>query len=143
MWRWLRWVAAGAAALLLAAQFVPYGRAHDNPPIIAEPEWDSAATRALAVRACFDCHSNETRWPWYSNVAPMSWLIQRDVDEGREELNWSEWTPQRAEDEEEYSEVLLEGSMPPWTFEVLHGEARLSDAEIDALLAGFRATFGR
>ena len=78
---------------LLLIQLVPYGRDHTNPRVIAEPTWDSAKTRATAVIACFDCHSNETKWPWYSNIAPMSWLVQRDVDEGREHMNLSEWTP--------------------------------------------------
>ena len=58
-------------ALALLIQLVPYGRAHTNPPVVAEPNWDSPQTRELAVRACFDCHSNETTWPWYSNIAPI------------------------------------------------------------------------
>ena len=62
--------------------FVPYGRDHVNPPVGAEPSWDSPETRALARQACFDCHSNETEWPAYSTVAPVSWLIQHDVSEG-------------------------------------------------------------
>jgi hypothetical protein len=73
----------------LAIQLVPYGRDHTNRPVTGEPKWDSPATRADAVTACFDCHSNQTVWPWYSNIAPMSWLIQHDVDEGRAALNWS------------------------------------------------------
>src|SRR5215216_1353338 len=82
--------------LFVVLQLVPYGRRHDNPPTTREPAWDDPTTRALAVRACFDCHSNETRWPWYSYVAPVSWLTQRDVDEGRRELNFSEWDRQQA-----------------------------------------------
>ena len=78
-------------AIFLLIQLIPYGRDHTNPAVVAEPAWDLPETRALAVRACFDCHSNETIWPWYSNVAPISWLVQRDVDEGREKLNFSEW----------------------------------------------------
>jgi hypothetical protein len=92
--RWLRWLLlAGIAviALLALAQAVPYGRAHTNPPVTKEPSWDSPRTRELASRACFDCHSNETRWRWYSNVAPVSWLVQRDVDGGRSAFNFSEW----------------------------------------------------
>jgi Haem-binding domain len=79
--------------------------------VSAEPAWDSPKTRALAVTACFDCHSNETAWPWYTNVAPMSWLTQRDVDEGRDALNFSEWD--RPQDAEDVSEVIREGEMPP------------------------------
>ena len=76
-------------------QFVLYGRGRDNPPVLAEVQWDSPRTRELAVKACYACHSNETKWPWYSNIAPGSWLIQKDVDEGRDELNFSEWTGNR------------------------------------------------
>ena len=140
MWRLLKWLLVGLGALLVAVQFVPYGRAHDNPPVTAEPSWDSPVTRDLAVRACFDCHSNQTRWPWYSNIAPMSWLIQRDIDEGREELNWSEWGPGSEGDES--AETVLEGSMPPGPYVLLHPEARLTDQEMDALVAGLVATFG-
>ena len=140
MKRFLRWSLTGLLLLLAAAQLVPYGRDHVNPPVVAEPAWDAATTRELARRACFDCHSNETRWPWYSNIAPLSWLIQRDVDEGRDELNWSEWGPD--EEGDESAETVLEGSMPPGTYSPLHPEARLSDQEIDALVAGLVATFG-
>lgn len=123
----------------LLIQVIPYGRDHANPPVTAEPAWDSPRTRALAVTACFDCHSNETEWPWYTNIAPMSWLTQRDVDQGREALNFSEWDrPQEAED---VGEVIREGGMPPWTYTVLHPDARLSDAEKERLIAGLEATF--
>jgi mono/diheme cytochrome c family protein len=135
-----RWGAAILAVLFLAIQLVPYGRDHDNPPVAAEPAWDSPETRALTVAACFDCHSNETEWPWYTNVAPLSWLVQRDVEEGREELNFSEWN--RRQEGEEAAETVREGSMPPWTYTLLHSEARLDDAQIDALAAGLARTFG-
>jgi mono/diheme cytochrome c family protein len=138
--RLLKWLTVGGAFLFVAIQFIPYGRDHDNPPVLAEPAWDSAATRELAVRACFDCHSNETEWAWYSNIAPISWLIQRDVDEGREKLNWSEWGPESEGDES--AEAVLEGSMPPSKYTLIHPDARLSDQEIAALAAGLEATFG-
>jgi hypothetical protein len=83
------WV-AGLVVLGVLIQFVPYGHDHTNPPVMQEPQWDTMQTRPLAKRACFDCHSNETVWPWYSNIAPASWLIYRDVAEGREHFNFSE-----------------------------------------------------
>lgn len=138
--RWIKWGVAGLAGGLLMIQLIPYGRDHDNPPVLAEPSWDSAQTRELAVRTCFDCHSNETVWPWYSNVAPMSWLVQRDVDEGREELNYSEWN--KPQEGEESAETVREGSMPPRTYLLAHPEARLSDAELAVLADGLIATFG-
>ena len=76
-------------------QFLPYGHDHTNPPVTAEPQWDNQQTRDLVTRACYDCHSNQTTWPWYSNIAPLSWLIQHDVEEGRSRLNFTEWNQPR------------------------------------------------
>ena len=123
----------------LLIQVIPYGRDHTNPPVTAEPAWDSPRTRELAVAACFDCHSNGTEWPWYTNVAPMSWLSQHDVEEGRHALNFSEWDrPQEADD---VGEVIREGGMPPLYYGITHSGARLSDAEKARLIAGLEATF--
>jgi hypothetical protein len=108
--------------------------------VVAEPSWDSAQTRELNIRACYDCHSNETVWPWYSNVAPVSWLVQRDVDEGREELNYSQWNG--AQEGEESAATVREGSMPPRSYLLTHHDARLTDAELAALENGLAATFG-
>lgn len=128
--------------LLVAIQLIPYGRRHDNPPVVREPPWSTPEIRALAVRACFDCHSNETRWPWYSHVAPVSWLVQRDVDEGRRLFNVSEW--QRPQPEAlEAAETVIEGQMPPWHYVVLHPAASLMPAERERLLRGLEDTFGR
>lgn len=125
----------------LIIQLVPYGKNHTNPPVVQEPQWNSPETRALAQRACYDCHSNESTWPWYSNIAPISWLVQRDVDEGRAKLNFSEWGMGEQETEELY-EVVAEGEMPPRIYLITHPEARLSAAEKEALMAGILATFG-
>jgi mono/diheme cytochrome c family protein len=133
----------GAAALLTfaAIQLIPYGRDHDNPPVVQEPTWDSATTRRLAVNACFSCHSNETRWPWYSNVAPVSWLLQRDVDEGRVALNFSEWNREQ-EEASEAAETVADGEMPPLRYTLAHPQARLTEAETRALIEGLGATLG-
>lgn len=129
------------AATFLLIQLVPFGHAHNNPPVIAEPNWDSPQTRELAARACFDCHSNETAWPWYSSIAPVSWLTQRHVIEGREYLNFSDWNHSREGDEvEEMGETVLEGEMPLRSFLLTHPEARLTDAEKQALADGLAAT---
>ena len=133
----------GEIGLFLLIQLVPYGRNHNNPAVVSEPAWDSAETRGLAVRACFDCHSNETIWPWYSNVAPMSWLVQRDVDEGRVSLNFSEGGAGRFEELDEIGEVVQEGEMPPQQFLITHPEARLSPTEKEQLSLGLYATFRR
>ncbi|MFV1972022.1 MAG: heme-binding domain-containing protein [Acidimicrobiia bacterium] len=137
----MTWLKRGLIALVglaVVIQFVPYGRDHENPPVIAEPAWDSPTTRELAVRACFDCHSNETQWGWFTEVAPMSWFIQNEVDEGRSELNYSEWN--RPQEGDESAETVREGSMPPRLYSLTR--ARLTEAELDALAAGLAATLG-
>ncbi len=139
--RWPRRLLLALLAVFVVIQLVPYGRAHDNPPVRQEPPWDRPETRELVARACFDCHSNEVRWPWYSHLAPVSWLVQHDVDEAREHLNFSEWDrPQK--DADEAAEEVEEGEMPLWFYPPLHPEARLSDAERRQLAAGLRATVG-
>lgn len=136
------WRAAGALVLLVVvAQFVPYGRDHDNPPVTREPAWDSPDTRALAMRACFDCHSHETRWPWYGSIAPVSWMLTRHVTEGRRVLNFSAFdVPQ--EEAAESAESVRKGDMPPWSYTRMHADARLSNAERERLVAGLVRTFG-
>ncbi|MGB9752927.1 heme-binding domain-containing protein [Roseiflexus castenholzii] len=132
---------AGVMGLLLLIQFIPYGRDHTNPPVIAEPSWDSPQTRALFFRACADCHSNETTWPWYSNIAPASWLITRDVMTGRAEFNVSEWG--RPDNEgDDAAKLVQNGEMPPWFYLPLHPEANLSPVERQQLINGLLATFG-
>jgi mono/diheme cytochrome c family protein len=138
------WVRAGLVLVLafVAIQFVPYGRDHLNPPVAAEPTWDSPETRALAKQACFDCHSNETAWPAYSNVAPVSWLIQRDVSEGRAVLNLSEW--QRPQEEaKEAAEEVREGEMPLPMYQLMHAHGRLSAPDRERLARGLERTLGR
>ncbi len=134
----------GVAALgvLLALQLVPYGRNHSNPPVTGEPAWDSPDTRALAKQACFDCHSNETEWPAYASIAPVSWLVQHDVEEGRSELNFSEWNrPQK--EAKEASDMVREGEMPPAIYTLMHAHARLGDADRARLAQGLARTVGR
>lgn len=124
----------------LAIQLVPYGRRHANPEVSREPGWDRPRTRELFYRACKDCHSNETEWPWYSFVAPTSWLVQRDVEEARSHFNVSEWG--RDENHgDEAAELVEEGEMPPWFYLPAHPGARLSDEDRKALVAGLAATF--
>lgn len=129
---------AAFVVLFVLIQLVPYGRKHENPEVVSEPRWDSERTRELAQRACFDCHSNETVWPWYSHIAPISWLVQRDTDEGRQYLNFSDW--ERVREVDEIPEVIEEGEMPPFQFLMAHPEARLSAEEKQVLIQGLQAT---
>ena len=138
----IRWMGLALLALVLLfglIQLVPYGHAHSNPPVQQEPAWDSPQTQQLARRACYDCHSNESTWPWYSNVAPVSWLVQHDIEEGRERLNLSEWGMHRTE-ADEVSETMRRGEMPPWFYVVMHPQAQLSPSEQEALIQGMIAS---
>jgi len=128
----------------LLIQLVPYGRDHTDPPVTSEPNWDTPQTRELAQRACFDCHSNETVWPWYSNIAPVSWLVQHDTDEGRWQLNFSTWANGgKGREPGEAIEALNSGWMPPSTYLITHPQATLTAAEKQALAEGLRATISQ
>ncbi|MEO8097958.1 MAG: heme-binding domain-containing protein [Acidobacteriota bacterium] len=137
MSKYLKWLLLAAVLI----QFVPYGHTHVNPPQTGEPVWNSPQTRELFRRACFDCHSNETTWPWYSGVAPVSWLVQNDVDGGRSHLNFSEWNqPQRHA--KDVAEEVRAGDMPPWFYLPLHPAAKLNGAEIAAIIDGAEKSLG-
>lgn len=127
-----------AAIAFVAIQFIPVDRS--NPPITREVSWNSAETRALAARACFDCHSNETKWPAYAYIAPVSLMLADHVTEGRDHLNFSEWD-QRNADYDEIEEAVTEGEMPLANYLLLHSEARLIEMEKQQLLAGLKATY--
>jgi hypothetical protein len=130
--------------VFLLLQVIPYGRDHSNPPIISEPIWPDTNTQSLAERACYDCHSNQTEWPWYSNVAPVSWLVQHDVQEGRHTLNFSDWANVQGDgaEAEELSDVVLDGEMPPANFLITHPEARLTMTEKQQLAQGLAVLGG-
>ncbi len=126
----------GAAVLFVLIQFIPVDKT--NPPVLTEPSWDSPQTRELAQRACFDCHSNETVWPWYAKIAPSSWLLYRDVQGGRDRLNFSEWNSRTRMGE--VAEVIDGGEMPPWYYVIMHPDAKLTAAEKQQLIDGLRTT---
>jgi hypothetical protein len=126
--------------IFLLIQLIPYGRDHNNPAVVAEPAWNSPATRDLAKRACFDCHSNETVWPWYSNIAPVSWLVYHDVQEGRNRMNFSEWNANFHPNTNELTGIIQEGEMPPVQYLLLHPDAKLSAADKQALIDGLQKT---
>lgn len=137
-----KWSIVALVLALVAIQLVPIDRT--NPRVETEVP-ASTEVRSVLRRACYDCHSNETRWPWYTRIAPASWLIARDVSEGREELNFSTWDRLSAEDRAEAIrkswETVDDGEMPPWFYLPLHPEARLS-ADDRALLRAWAASAG-
>jgi Haem-binding domain len=113
---------------------------HTNPPIIQEPRWDSPQTREYAKRACYDCHSNETAYPWYTYVAPVSWITNKHIMEGREKVNFSESTSKQEADE--CAETVASGEMPTKDYLLIHADARLSKVETEQFIAGLTKTFG-
>ena len=133
---------AATVGTLIVIQAIPYGKNHTNPPVNGEPAWSSPRTRELMVRACFGCHSNEVEYPSYASVAPISWMVQSHVDEGRSKVNYQEWNSgERADDT---IEVIQNGSMPPSFYTTFgrHPEAKLTKAEVAELIAGLKATPG-
>ncbi len=132
-----------AIVAVVAAQLVPVDR--HNPPVRMEVDAPADVKRILE-RSCYDCHSNRTRWPWYSRVAPVSWLVARDVHEGREEINFSEW-PMFDFDEQDHlleqvEKQVTRGKMPLPVYLIMHGDAALSRADRETLLAWARAGSG-
>ncbi|NTV03340.1 heme-binding domain-containing protein [bacterium] len=134
----------GALAVVAAAiQFVPVERT--NPPVTGEIPAPAEA-RAVLRESCYDCHSNETVWPWYSRVAPFSWLVAEDVREAREEMNFSTWTALAPREQAKYLHEILEevqeGAMPPRLYLLPHPRARLTDDDRAAIRAWTQAAVG-
>jgi hypothetical protein len=138
LWRVVRIVVLAGIAVFVSMQLVPYGWEHPNPPVQSEPPWPDADVEALARDTCYDCHSNETNWPVYSYVAPMSWLVRSDVESGRDELNFSMWEDGDGE-ADDAAEEIADGSMPPDRYVRLHPDADLSEAERLELMAALEA----
>ena len=138
--RVLLFIVLPIVGVILAIQLIPYRVT--NPPVMREPNWDSPRTRELAVRACFDCHSNETNVLWFEKVAPLSWWIKNHVDEGRAALNFSEWGTKGGEGGDDAVETVRNGSMPPdyYTWLGLHGNAKLTAKEKKELADGLSRT---
>ncbi len=126
--------------LLVLIQFVPAGL----PDTIAENEndllYNNQIPEQVAVilkTSCYDCHSNETNYPWYSYVAPVSWLVGKDIREGREELNFSEWESLSKIDKAKHLDNIIDevsdGDMPMNIYTIIHTDAKLSSEEIEQL----------
>lgn len=132
-------------ALLTAVgiQLVPVPRT--NPPEVA-PVRVPDPVRTVLERSCYDCHSNQTEWPWYSRVAPVSWLVYKDVKKGRDQLNFSEWGEysdrRRDRKLEEIEELITDKKMPLKIYLPLHPEARLSATDAETLIEWSRAERG-
>ncbi|MBT4530518.1 MAG: heme-binding domain-containing protein [Phycisphaerae bacterium] len=135
-WKKRTWVLFFVIDFLVVIQFITVNR--NNPEVTGEinaPE----EVMAILRRSCYDCHSNETVWPWYSYVSPASWLISSDVHDGREELNFSEWKDytekRKRHKRKECGEEVEEGEMPLWFYLPLHPEANLSPEDIETIVS--------
>jgi hypothetical protein len=134
----------GMAITVVAIQLIPIERT--NPPAPAELT-APLEIDGLLQRACYDCHSNETRWPWYAYVAPVSWLVAYDVHEARAHLNFSTWGeyPPRKQRHKlgELAEMIEEDEMPLWIYRPLHADAALTEDERAQLVGWARAERAR
>lgn len=124
----------GLVLITLGTLSVP----HDNPPVTQSIVWDSSETEQLARSACFDCHSNETRWPWYSYVAPSAFWVRGNVEMARSAVNFSTYANLEGS---EMARRIRAGEMPPLEYRLLHPEANLTSEQQTALIDGFEATF--
>ena len=133
VWKYLL---GGTALLLLVIQLVPNELPEvieDNPNDLIGSGVVSDEVASMLKKSCYDCHSNTTRYPWYSYVAPVSWLVAKDIREGREEVNFSDWTTYEMTDQlmildDIYSEVEEE-HMPLPIYTIMHSEAKLDAAQ--------------
>ena len=132
----------GGVALFVLIQIVPYGRDHGNPPVTQAAAWPAGPGEQLAVQSCYDCHSNLTKWRWYSNIAPVSWLVQHDVEDGRGALNFSEWNKGQP-GLGDLVEKISSGEMPPTQYTLIHPSASLSSSEEAQLVAALTKLYQR
>lgn len=130
---------AGAIGLFLLMQLISFGHVRTNPPVVSEPNWSSPEARALVKEYCFQCHSNETNWTWYANIAPGSWLIAYDVVKGREEFNFSDWNNNPG-DVDEMVEKIQKGDMPPIQYWLFHPSSRLTEEKKKELIDALRSS---
>ena len=128
--KWLSRTLAAASLIGVAIQFIPVVRL--NPPVEANLG-APAEVQAILRAACYDCHSNETVWPWYAKVAPVSWLVASDVTEARGQFNFSTWQHYPPELQAGIRMRILrevrQGDMPPWYYALKHPQARLTPAQ--------------
>lgn len=136
----LKWIGIGIVIILCVIQVVRPDRT--NPAVDRGKTLQANAqvppeVQAIFERSCYDCHSNQTKWPWYTNVAPVSWFVADHVKDGREELSFSEWgayPPKKADHKlEEICEMVEKGEMPLESYLILHSGAKLSESDKQSL----------
>ena len=122
-----------------------------NPPVDSSREFSAVypvneAVKSTLQRSCNDCHSNRTVWPWYSNVAPASWLVAHDVNEGRNAMNLSNWSASQNENSQELvakmCEEVSQKEMPPFQYTLMHPDAKVSGPEANAICLWTKSVAG-
>jgi Haem-binding domain len=136
----IRWSFGVLLALLVGAQFVRPDRTNPSSPASASLAMKMPQdVRAIVERSCRDCHSNQTRWPWYSNIAPASWLLATHVHNGRDTFNYSQWTSYSTDDQDKFLGAMCSlakrGRMPVPSYLWLHRDAVLSASDVSAICA--------
>ena len=121
-------IVAALVFLVIGIQFIPVKRT--NPAVVSDFD-GPPEVKAILKRSCYDCHSHETEWPWYSHVAPVSWLVVHDVKEGREHLNFSNWEPLKdiVWIHQEICREVAEGEMPLKIYLLMHADAEIYRSE--------------
>ena len=136
----IRWAALALVTAIAGAQMIRPDRTNPaSQPGASLLAHAPANVKAIIERSCRDCHSNDTEWPWYSSVAPMSWALASHVKEGRENFNYSQWTSYDADDQDRLLGAMCNltkrGRMPYPSYLVIHRDAKLSPAEVEAICA--------
>ena len=130
----LKKILIALAIIVVGIQFIPVDRS--NPPVTGKIDAPSNVLSILKA-SCFDCHSNETEWPWYSYVAPVSFLVSADVEDGRKRVNFSEWDKyddeKRAKKLDAIIEEVEEGEMPLSKYTLMHPDAKMDQVKIKVL----------
>jgi len=140
-----RWILSVILILVIGfglIQLIPYGRDHTSPPARGDIKWDSPRTEELVRGACYDCHSNQTVWPWYGSVAPASWLLRYDIDKATYAFNFDDITPEQGKGMVGLMvQKVKNNEMPPARYQMMHATARFSAQERQDLIDGLLATF--
>lgn len=143
--QWIRYTLIALLVALAVMQFFPIDKT--NPPVDPEKDYITmtnppAQMANLIKAACYDCHSDEVKYPWYTNVAPLSYWIKGHIDNGRKKLNFSVWGDYKASKQEhkleECVEFVEETKMPLASYNIMHPEARMSDEERADMVAWFK-----
>jgi Haem-binding domain len=146
LWKGLRWLVIISGGLLLIAQLIRPAKtnpATDQSLALENHVQVDPKVAAILEKSCADCHSNNTRWPWYSNIAPVSWFVIGHVNDGRRDLNFSEWgnydRRRQSRRLDQMCDLVKSGAMPLGSYTPLHPGSKLTGEEVKVLCDWTRA----